>query len=346
MTEFKLETRKRCRNPKCRSKLPEPVSNDREAFCCVGCYRAFYRHHCVICEEEFERKNEAQKVCRTRKCVNAFRQLKKDNSALGRYFPRSTSSAPSEMPINQGSAVAIADDRTAVSATCFDGEAEILPVQGKPWLPKGLAKPMPNGKPGWQWRRMTGPNGEMRLDDDWELIDRDGKMVARIRQEGAGYWVARPRMIPEAPIESLNAACRRAVTAAMATLEPWPETERHPVHPGMTVSQFKATCRDWRSKYPDLSDEEIEQRIIGILKPLQADCIIKRHHPPVNIVGGYRFPGAPVIDLSPTREAELSDPVAPHLSDATSDKSDFADDLSIPDFLRRTPPQEELREAA
>jgi hypothetical protein len=35
----------------------------------------------------------------------------------------------------------------------------------------------------------------------------------------------------------------------------------------MTASKFKATCRDWRSKYPDLSDEEIEQRIVGILKP-------------------------------------------------------------------------------
>jgi hypothetical protein len=102
---------------------------------------------------------------------------------------------------------------------------------------------MPNGKPGWQWRRMTGPNGETRIDDDWGLLDRDGKMVARIRQEGSGYWVARPRMTPEPPIESLKVACERAVTAAMATLEPWPETERHPVHPGMTVSQFKATCR-------------------------------------------------------------------------------------------------------
>jgi hypothetical protein len=27
---------------------------------------------------------------------------------------------------------------------------------------------------------------------------------------------------------------------------------------------------------------------------------IKRRHPPVNILGGYRFPGAPEIDLSPT----------------------------------------------
>jgi hypothetical protein len=128
------------------------------------------------------------------------------------------------------------------------------------WLgPGALGVPaMPNGKPGWQWCRTTGPNGETRVDDDWELLDRDGKMVARIRQEGDGYWVARPRMIPEPPIESLRAACERAARAAMATLEPNPETERHPVHPGMTAAQFKATCRDWRRKYPDLSDHELQ----------------------------------------------------------------------------------------
>jgi hypothetical protein len=31
--------------------------------------------------------------------------------------------------------------------------------------------------------------------------------------------------------------------------------------------------------------------------------LIKRHHPPVNIVGGYRFPDAPNIDLPSQREA-------------------------------------------
>jgi hypothetical protein len=115
--------------------------------------------------------------------------------------------------------------------------------------------------------RSTGPNGEVRTDDDWELLDRDGKMVACIRQEGDGYWVARPRVTPEPPIEDFKAACQRAVYAAMAILEPHPEAERHPAHPGMTTSQFKATCRDWRRRFPDLSDDEIGQRIAAILKP-------------------------------------------------------------------------------
>jgi hypothetical protein len=115
MTDFKTETRKRCRNPKCRSKLPAPVSNEREAFCTAGCYRAFYRHRCVICEEEFERKNEAQKVCRKRKCRNALDQLRKADFALGRYFPRSSGEAPQKTPDFIESKLPIKPDRASVS---------------------------------------------------------------------------------------------------------------------------------------------------------------------------------------------------------------------------------------
>jgi hypothetical protein len=53
--------------------------------------------------------------------------------------------------------------------------------------------------------------------------------------------------------------------------------------------------------------------------------LIGPHDPPVNIVGGYRFPGAPAIDLSPV-SATASYP-APALEDRT--------DLEIPVFLRR-----------
>ena len=88
---------------------------------------------------------------------------------------------------------------------------------------------------------MLGSNGEVREDDDWELFDRDGKMAARVRQEGDGYWVGRPRMTPEPPIESFEAACCRAVNVAMTTLD-WPASERHAVHPGMLAAQFNATC--------------------------------------------------------------------------------------------------------
>jgi hypothetical protein len=212
---------------------------------------------------------------------------------------------------------------------------EIVPSRSTPWLPKGLAKPMPNGKLSWQWRRMS----ETSLDDDWELLDRDGKMAARVRQEGAGYWVARPRMTPEPPIESFEVACRRAVDAAMAALD-WPESERHPVHPGMFASQFEATKRDLARRHPGWSAKEIHDYVVGILKPStrQDGCLIKRNDPPVNILGGYRFPDVPGIDLSPIEL--VSAPTMP--VSATDDAAagliaTIPDDLSIPPFLDRRP---------
>jgi hypothetical protein len=43
MTEFIEELRHYCRNPRCRSKLPNPIANPREAFCARGCHGSFYR---------------------------------------------------------------------------------------------------------------------------------------------------------------------------------------------------------------------------------------------------------------------------------------------------------------
>ena len=63
MTEFAIEVRHYCRNPKCRSKLKATVENPREAFCARGCHSAFYRKRCRVCEEPMERKTENQKVC-------------------------------------------------------------------------------------------------------------------------------------------------------------------------------------------------------------------------------------------------------------------------------------------
>jgi len=67
---------------------------------------------------------------------------------------------------------------------------------------------------------------------------------------------------------------------------------------------------------------------------LAKQCLIQPHHPPVNVLGGYRFPGAPTIALSPLP------------ADDTVKRSDWtpcspsvavAEDLSIPDFLKRQP---------
>jgi hypothetical protein len=44
--------RRYCRNPRCRSKLLAPVENEHRAFCCRGCFEAFYRKRCLVCERD------------------------------------------------------------------------------------------------------------------------------------------------------------------------------------------------------------------------------------------------------------------------------------------------------
>jgi hypothetical protein len=92
MTEFKQDMRHYCRNPRCRSKLPEPVSNPREAFCAPGCHSAFYRRHCLVCEAPMERRTEHQLVCGKRACRNALRA----GLGFGRYHVSSRVISPSK----------------------------------------------------------------------------------------------------------------------------------------------------------------------------------------------------------------------------------------------------------
>jgi hypothetical protein len=62
-----------CRNPKCRGKLKIPVENERAAFCCRGCYAAFYRRRCLVCDQLFDRKSEKRRICNRAKCRYEFR---------------------------------------------------------------------------------------------------------------------------------------------------------------------------------------------------------------------------------------------------------------------------------
>jgi hypothetical protein len=108
MTEFtETALRHRCRNPRCRSKLPAPVSNPREAFCTRGCHSSFYRHRCLICEEPMERKTERQLVCGKRACRNALQA----SESLGRHHSSSGTVSPSKKHVNKGAKQATAIDR-------------------------------------------------------------------------------------------------------------------------------------------------------------------------------------------------------------------------------------------
>jgi hypothetical protein len=92
-------------------------------------------------------------------------------------------------------------------------------------------------------------------------------------------------------------------------------------------------------QWADGQYERIEARNRALLKEhfakLAKDCQRQRDTPPTNIVGGYRFPGAPIIDLN-------SGAIAVPLTAGQAEEvarliATIPADLSIPDFLKRTP---------
>jgi hypothetical protein len=107
MTEFAQEVRHYCRNPRCRMKLPEPVVNSREQFCCRGCYQGFYRFRCLLCEEPMQRKTERRQVCSKVKCrsgISAVQRGLATAPSLGRW-------STLKSPENRALAKAAARDR-------------------------------------------------------------------------------------------------------------------------------------------------------------------------------------------------------------------------------------------
>jgi hypothetical protein len=79
--------------------------------------------------------------------------------------------------------------------------------------------------------------------------------------------------------------------------------------------------------------QRIEARNRVMLQKQQAaGGLIQPHHPPINILGGYRFPGAPEIGLSAT-----SRPTGATITTTSAVATPINDDLEIPTFLRRVP---------
>jgi hypothetical protein len=63
-----------CRFDRCRSKLAEPVDNERRAFCTPGCHSSFYRQRCLVCEKPIVGGRENRRFCKGDKCAAKHRQ--------------------------------------------------------------------------------------------------------------------------------------------------------------------------------------------------------------------------------------------------------------------------------
>jgi hypothetical protein len=69
------------------------------------------------------------------------------------------------------------------------------------------------------------------------------------------------------------------------------------------------------------------------LRHWRENCLIQPYHPPVNILGGYKFPNAPTIDLGPARHAATAPDGV--YGDSNPYLNQIPDDLSIPTFLKK-----------
>jgi hypothetical protein len=107
MTDFAADTRHYCRNPRCRSKLPAPVANARDAFCTRGCHSGFYRTRRLVCEAKMERRTENQLICGKRRCRNALQA----RQSLGRYHAPSAVKDPLKTSIKPGIKTDVAANR-------------------------------------------------------------------------------------------------------------------------------------------------------------------------------------------------------------------------------------------
>jgi hypothetical protein len=248
-----------CRNPRCRSKLDEPVDSDRRAFCKRGCHATFYRHRCVVCEKSITRRTETQRLCGSGNCAYAHKQNPEAYAFQGSTMapaPRSGSETPIKWAFKSG---------------VYTGR-------------------------GWRWND---------AEDDYELVNQEGKIVASFRADGDGYLITRPRAHPAQRAATLEGARELAISLALASM---------PLA-SATGSRLARANAKWKEN---------------------PKALVQRHTSPVNLIGGCRFNDAPDLDADLVRavlatERELA-------VDYVDDAPPLAwsdGDLDIPPFLRR-----------
>jgi hypothetical protein len=242
-----------CRNPRCRSRLPEPVDNPRRAFCCRGCFDGFYRSRCRVCEAPIRQKNGQPKTCISRKCKADFRRFplayawpekqKTENADFIAFaWPPKQKTRNDPIRCRMGS-------RSAHSTGLkSDGRGD---------------RPTAHCLRGWWWGRES--------DRDLSLYDANGSTIARIVLEGDGrYRLRTPIAIPRQTWAQLEEAKRGAESFALiatplavklATRIKRDNEAPHPMGPPLNRPPLTgdAALSDWRPAgnsvgVPDIPD--------------------------------------------------------------------------------------------
>jgi hypothetical protein len=205
--------------------LKEPQENPHAAFCCRGCFEQYHRRRCVVCEREYERIGERQRLCGRRKCKSDAQKF----PAFYQPFDLGALAKGPRVPKPSDRGVETLENRA------FKSSAKSL--RAFVWVPRS-----PKGG-GWQFVRVAQTN------------DLDPRPVALVQQRGNGYQVTRPQSIPEAPIESFGKATHRAEAMVLWNLPTRMPTQPQPTFARQTLlhddgafrrAQGDAVLSDWK----------------------------------------------------------------------------------------------------
>jgi hypothetical protein len=176
--------RHRCRNPRCRLKLPAPTENEYHAFCCRGCYESFHHNRCRVCEADLRKQGRrgdaARLYCRPPKDCRAEAQKWPEKYAYG-----------------LGAAFTTTNVKSAHST--------------------GLKSANKGDRPPLRCLAHLWWGGDPDL-GDYSLYDSDGLTVARIVLADGRYNLRSPLAWPCQSWSDLDDARRHAETIALAAL--------------------------------------------------------------------------------------------------------------------------------
>ena len=107
--------RVRCRNLRCRSRLPIPTENNHKAFCSPYCHARFFHWKCAVCENPIPRgrHSKLRKCCRKPDCRSAYRRFRET------YSPTEKPSAGHREPIRE------ADVKNPCGTVAFFGDRSV-----------------------------------------------------------------------------------------------------------------------------------------------------------------------------------------------------------------------------
>jgi hypothetical protein len=182
------KTKHYCRNPRCRSRLPEPVENEHRAFCTRGCYESFYWNRCRACERDLRKTGKPGDAHRL------YCRPPNRCAAEARKWPEKYGfgARPVRPPTFRTTNVRNADEMGLKIGPAGD-------------------RPIAHHLRGWWW----GGNGE----HDHSLYNGEGLTIGRVVLEGDGrYHLRTPIAIPRRTWAHLEEAKRRAESFALMAI--------------------------------------------------------------------------------------------------------------------------------